>query len=147
MKKLFLILFLATLTSACNKKVTATDISKINGYWEIEKVVFPDGTEKEYAINQMFDYFSVQNNKGFRKKVMPQLDGSFLVNDDAEKIIIMEKNEKFIINYATFYSKWKEEIHSISDEKLVLINDAKNEYHYKKATSINLTTQDGKTNK
>ncbi|KAB1154994.1 hypothetical protein [Flavobacterium luteum] len=147
MKKIVFIVLVSTLFTSCNKKVTTENISKINGYWEIEKVVFPDGTEKEYAINQMFDYFSVQHNKGFRKKVTPQLDGSFLVNDDVEKITIKQENEKYIINYTTFYSKWKEEIHSISDEKLVLINDAKNEYHYKKATSINLTTQDGKTTK
>lgn len=147
MKKIVLITLIFIFSISCTKKISPSNISKINGYWEIEKVVFPDGTEKEYAINQMFDYFSVQNNIGFRKKVTPQLDGSFLVNDDAEKITIKQENEKYIINYATFYSKWKEEIHSISDEKLVLINDAKNEYHYKKATSINLTTQDGKTNK
>lgn len=147
MKKAFLILLLTTLTSACHKKVTAADIPKINGYWEIEKVVFPDGTEKEYAVNQTFDYFSVTNNKGFRKKVTPQLDGSFLVNDDAENITISEENEKFIINYSTFLTKWKEEIYSISDEKLVLINDAKNEYHYKKTGAINVTTPDGKTTK
>ena len=147
MKKLFLILLLTTLTSACHKKVTTKDIPKINGYWEIEKVVFPDGTEKEYDVNQTFDYFSVKNNSGFRKKVTPQLDGSFLVNDDSEKVIITEENEKYIINYSTFLTKWKEELYSVSDEKLVLINDAKNEYHYKKATSINLTIQDGKTTK
>ena len=39
MKKLFLILFLATLTSACHKKVTATDISKINWIKEKESVI------------------------------------------------------------------------------------------------------------
>lgn len=147
MKKIFLILFITTLLSACQKKVTAADIPKINGYWEIERVVFPDGTEKEYPVNQIFDYFSIQNNTGFRKKVTPQLDGSFLVNDDVEKITIKQENEKYIINYFTFFSEWKEEIHAISDEKLVMINNSKNEYHYKKATSINLIIQDGKTTK
>jgi hypothetical protein len=147
MKKIVLIALFLIFTAACHKKVTATDIPKMNGYWEIEKVVFPDGTEKEYPVNQIFDYFSIQNNTGFRKKVTPQLDGSFLVNDDVEKITIKQENEKYIINYVTFFSKWKEEIHAISDEKLVMINDSKNEYHYKKATSINLIIQDGKTTK
>lgn len=147
MKKLFLMLFLSILVVACHKKVTTADIPKVNGYWEIEKVVFPDGTKKEYAINQTFDYFSVENNKGFRKKVTPQLDGTFLVNDDAEKVEIKEEQGKYSIYYKTFLMKWKEEISSISDEKLVLINDVKNEYHYKRASPINLTTQDGKTTK
>jgi hypothetical protein len=62
MKKIVLIALFLIFTTACHKKVTATDIPKMNGYWEIEKVVFPDGTEKEYAVNQTFDYFSVKKN-------------------------------------------------------------------------------------
>lgn len=147
MKNLFLILLISILFTSCHKKVTGANIPKMNGYWEIEKVIFPDGTKKEYAINQTFDYFSIKNNNGFRKKVTPKLDGTFLVNNDVERVLITENNEKHFINYSTLYAKWKEEIYTISDEKLVLINDAKNEYHYKKATSINLTNQDGKTTK
>ena len=89
MKKTFLFVFISLLFVSCNKTISASDIPKLNGYWEIEKVVFPDGNDKEYSINDTFDYFQIKNNKGIRKKVMPQLDGSFIVNDVFETIEII----------------------------------------------------------
>jgi hypothetical protein len=145
MKKTIAIAFLFILT-ACHQKVTTQDISKLNGYWEIEKVTFFDGAKKKYTYNESFDYFQIKGNKGFRKKVMPQLDGRFLVNNQSEKIEITFENDIAYINYKTPYAKWKEEIETISNEKLVLINAAKAEYHYKKSAPINILG-DGKTTK
>jgi hypothetical protein len=145
MKKTIAIAFLFILT-ACHQKVTTQDISKLNGYWEIEKVTFFDGANKKYTYNESFDYFQIKGNKGFRKKVMPQLDGRFLVNNQSEKIEITFENDIAYINYKTPYAKWKEEIETISNEKLVLINAAKAEYHYKKSAPINILG-DGKTTK
>ena len=145
MKKTIAIAFLFVLT-ACHQKVTTQDISKLNGYWEIEKVTFFDGAKKKYTYNESFDYFQIKGNKGFRKKVMPQLDGRFLVNNQFEKIEITFEKGIAYINYKTPYAKWKEEIETISNEKLVLINAAKAEYHYKKAAPINILG-DGKTTK
>lgn len=138
MKKTIAFLSLLVVVLSCQHKVTATDISKINGYWEIEKVVFPDGKQKDYTINETFDYFDVKNNIGYRKKVSPQLDGTFIVNNDSEKVAIKEEKEKYFIEYSTNFNKWKEELSFVSDEKLVLINASKNEYHYKRAAPINI---------
>jgi hypothetical protein len=145
MNKIYTLLFLLILAS-CHPKVSKEDISKINGYWEIEKVVLPDGNEKEYPINETFDYFQVKGDKGFRKKVTPQLNGTFLVDNQSEKIEISFQNDKTYINYTTPYTKWKEELQSLSDEKMVIVNIAKAEYHYKKTGPINLL-QDGKKTK
>lgn len=145
MKKSLVIAFIAVLSISCKPKVEVTDIAKISGYWEIEKVVFPDGTTKEYGINEVYDYFEIKSNKGIRKKVMPQLDGTFLVNDAFEKIAIKENHEKYYINYSTSFSKWQEELISISNQEMVLVNDSKIEYHYKRAAPINLTGNGEKT--
>lgn len=145
MKKTALIAFISFLSIACNTKINASDLSKINGYWEIEKVIFPDGSHKEYTINESFDYFDIKKNVGIRKKVMPQLDGTFLVNNDFEKVAVKEVNGKYYLYYSTFYTKWKEELSFISDEKLVLINEAKNEYHYKRAAPITILGDGKKT--
>ena len=145
MKKTIAIAFLFVLT-ACHQKVTTQDISKLNGYWEIEKVTFFDGAKKKYTYNESFDYFQIKGNKGFRKKVMPQLDGRFLVNNQFEKIEITFEKGIAYINYKTPYAKWKEEIETLTSDKLVVINAAKAEYHYKKAAPINILG-DGKTTK
>jgi len=145
MKKIVVIAFIM-LISSCQQKVTSNDISYLNGYWEIEKVIFSNGSKKEYSYNESYDYFQLKENSGFRKKVMPQLDGRFLVNNQLEKINITFENEDAYINYSTPFAKWKEKINAISKDRLVIINASKAEYHYKKATPINILG-DGKTTK
>ena len=145
MKRLISIAFLLLL-AACHQKVTSNDISNLNGYWEIEKVVFSNGSKKEYTYNESYDYFQIKENSGFRKKVMPQLDGRFLVNNQIEKIKITFENEDVYINYTTPFAKWKEKIEAISKDELIIINASKAQYHYKKAIPINIL-EDGKTTK
>lgn len=139
MKKAATIILISFLFIGCHKKIVAADLANLNGYWEIEKVIFPDGTKKEYTSNETFDYFDIKNNKGFRKKVTPQFDGTFLVTDAFENVTITQKGDKHFLNYSTSFSKWKEELLVVSDKELVTINDSKKEYHYKRAAPINLT--------
>jgi hypothetical protein len=144
MKKIYALLFVLILSS-CHQKIVQEDLSKLNGYWEIEKVVLPDGTEKAYAINESFDYFQIQSNKGFRKKVKPQLNGRFLVDNQSEKVEISIEKEQVLLSYSTPYAKWKETLVALADEKLVLVNKAKITYHYKKATPIQILNDGKKT--
>ncbi len=147
MKKTFRILVLSLLFVGCQQKIKPTEIAKINGYWEIEKVVFDAGEDKEYRMNENFDYFQIgSNNKGFRKKVMPQLNGTFLVNDTFENVVVRFANDKVFLDYSTPYMKWTEELIALSDVELVLVNAEKKEYHYKKTGAINLL-DDGKETK
>jgi hypothetical protein len=145
MKNTFRILLLSLFFVGCQQKIQPSDISKINGYWEIEKVVFDEGDDKEYGINESFDYFKIANNKGIRKKVMPQLDGTFLVDSTYQDVAVRFDKEKVFLDYATAYAKWSEELIAITDNELVLKNDQKKEYHYKKSGSINLTQNGKKT--
>ncbi|RDI57593.1 lipocalin family protein [Flavobacterium glaciei] len=146
MKNTVSILFLAFLFVACQQKVKPEDISKINGYWEVEKVVFDSIKDKEYKMNEVYDFFEIKDNKGIRKKVMPQLDGTFLVNDAFENVTVRFDDDKVFLDYSTPYMKWSEEVIALSAKELVLLNKEKTEYHYKKATPINLMG-DGKTTK
>ena len=120
------------LLAACQQPLKPSDLSKINGYWEIEQVILPDGNRKEYKINETVDYFVIKNDSGFRKKVKPQFDGKYLVNDESEQIKIVTEEGKTYIAYTTDYAKWTEEIITITDENLVLKNEQDLEYHYKK---------------
>ncbi|SHG42279.1 hypothetical protein SAMN05443549_10416 [Flavobacterium fluvii] len=147
MKNTFILLFLLFLFVSCQQKIKPEDIAKINGYWEIEKVVFDQGKEKDYGVNESYDYFQIDNkNKGFRKKVMPQLDGTFMVNDTQEDVKVRFKDDKVFFDYATPYAKWSEELIAISDKELVFENADKKEYHYKKAEPLNIS-DDGKKTK
>ena len=139
MKNVFKILIISLFFVACQQHVKPEDVTKINGYWEIEKVLLPDGKVKDYSINETYDFFEIKGNKGFRQKVMPQLDGSFETNELHEKVTVVFENGKTYLKYETPYAKWREELKLVSDAELVLLNAENKEYHYKKTAPINLT--------
>lgn len=132
MKKTTIILCFSLLLVSCKQAIKEKDIIKLNGYWEIQKVELPSGEKKEYKVNETIDFFEIKNNKGFRQKVMPQLDGRYLTNDIKETIQISNEEGDFFINYTTSYGKWKEEIIELRDSALVLKNKDNIEYHYKR---------------
>lgn len=132
MKKIVLLVVTSCILFSCSGSVSEDDIAKLNGYWEIESVIMPDGSEKDYTVNPTIDYFEIKANAGFRKKVMPQFDGTYKVNDGSEKIAISRKDDKTFIDYTTTYAKWQEELISLDDDELVVKNQHGIEYHYKK---------------
>lgn len=138
--------FICLLLASCQQKITPEDINKLNGYWEIKKVVFKDGEDKEFKMNENFDFFEIANNKGIRRKVRPQFDGTFLFNEDYEKVKIRFEKDQVFLDYTTAYAKWSEELIRISDDEMLIKNDQNKEYEYKKAAPINLL-EDGKKTK
>lgn len=138
MKNIIAFLLLGTLLFSCKQDITEQDITKINGYWEIEKVVLKDGENKDYKINETIDYLQLKDKKGFRQKVMPQLDGTYKTNNLKESIDISNENGTYFVNYSTSYGKWKEEIIEIQDSVLVLKNEDELEYNYKRYQPFSL---------
>lgn len=128
---LYLVLLTTTLIS-CTSKPKKEDVAKLNGYWEIEKVTFPDGNKKEYQVNEFIDLISVKNNSGIRQKVAPQLDGSFLKGTLQDTIKIVDSADCYYLKTNSKFTKWEEKIISISDDDFVLENEAKIIYQYKK---------------
>ena len=130
MKNLVGFLFVSLFFISCQQKIKPEDLVNINGYWEIEKVGFDKGEDKQYVMNESYDYFEIwKNNDGFRKKVMPQLDGTFIVNDTYENIKIRFKDDQVFMDYVTPYAKWTEELIAVTEDKLVFKNQDEKEYH------------------
>ena len=132
MKKTVVLLFISIIALSCGHGVSDKDLAKLNGYWEIQEAIMADGTQKEYTVNPTIDFFELKGKTGFRKKVMPQFDGTYRVNDLSEKIAIEQKDGKTFVNYTTEYAKWKEEILNLNDDELVVKNQHDIEYHYKR---------------
>ena len=146
MKNTFVILVLSLLFVSCKEKIKPADIVKLNGYWEIEKVVFDEGDVKDYGMNENFDYFQIKGTKGTRTKVMAQLDGSFLTTNTFENVSVRFTDKGTFLDYKTDYAKWSEELISVSDKEFVVKNEQQKEYHYKKAAPLNIL-KDGKETK
>lgn len=133
MRKIFLTVLPALfLMISCNKTISESDIKELNGYWEIEKAEMPDGEIKEYKINTIVDYFEIENNKGFRQKAMPQVNGEYLTNEVQESIEIMEIDGKTIMKYHTDFADWQEQLITISKDELVVQNEHDIKYYYKR---------------
>jgi hypothetical protein len=132
MKKYFYVLLLLIGLISCTSKPSKEAILKINGYWEIEKVTFPDGNKKEYQVNEFIDFISIKNLNGTRQKVAPQLDGSYLKGVLQDKIRVVDSANCFFLKTNSNFTKWEEKIISVSEDILVLENENKIKYHYKK---------------
>ncbi|WP_430615450.1 lipocalin family protein [Flavobacterium sp. JP2137] len=132
-RMLFALLPVLFLLGSCNQSISESDLKDINGYWEIEKAEMPDGEVKTYTINTMIDYFEIENNKGFRQKVMPQVDGDYLTNEVQETIEIVVVDGKTLMKYHTEFADWQEELLAISKEELVVQNEHDIKYYYKRA--------------
>ncbi len=137
MKRIFLLIILTSILS-CKQEIKEADISNLNGYWEIEKVELPDGDKKEYKVNETIDFFKIEKMKGFRKKVMPQLDGTYLTNDLQENVTVVLKDGDASLQYKTNYASWKEEIISITKDKLVVKNEQEMKYYYKRPAKFSV---------
>ncbi len=103
----------------------------LNGYWEIEKVKLPDGSEKSFTISTTVDYFEVKGDSGVRKKVSPQLDGTFLTFEQNELFEVIIRNDSLILQYKTPYDQWEETVIKATETEFVVLNKDLKEYHYK----------------
>lgn len=131
-KSIYLLLFVSVW--ACNPRTPQEKIDNLNGYWAISKAEMADGQIKKYNFNALVDYFEIENNKGFRKKVKPKLDGTFLVTDNLEKIIVKIENDSINLYYSTGMDEWKETLIASEENKIVLKNEEGMEYSYKRFT-------------
>lgn len=136
MKRFFIILFTFLLVN-CSKDPVQF-IPFLEGYWEIKEVTLTDGSKKTYTFNDTIDYFHVSDSlTGFRKKLKPTLTG-FESSPIVETIILKVENDSLNLYYSTPFSKWKETVLSASENQLLVINEAKVRYLYKRYQPLNL---------
>lgn len=138
MNRVICALALSFLLISCTTSVNQSSLKNLNGYWEVEKVVFPDGSEKILPPSETHDYYEYKNQKGFRKKVTPLVTGNYLVNDLKDEFVVVKKEGGFSMNYKTFLSKWSEQIKSIDADHLVLESEEHYQYYYKRPQAFSV---------
>jgi len=122
----------------CSEKISQSDLNQLNGYWEIEKVVLPDGSTKEYTVNTMVEFIKMDSLSGYRKKVQPRFDGTFGTSDDAEFFTVIEQAGTFILHYKNEMSEWDETLEELSDTSFSVSNASETVYNYKRFDPINV---------
>ncbi len=132
------IILCCVLLISCGNTISKEDLDFLDGYWEIKRVKFPNGDTKTYNMNETVDYIEVMGTKGYRKKVQARMDGSFETSDDAEYFSITERDGIFIMVYENDMSVWEEQIRSLSETELRLVNEEQITYIYERFQPITL---------
>ena len=113
---------------SCNE---SKNLQYLNGYWEISSVSIEGKEVKNYPFSGTIDYFILDENNGYRKKVKPKIDGSFEITmHEIEFIIEMKKNDIYLV-----YGKGKNFVESIvklDSTKMILKNMDGFLYEYKR---------------
>lgn len=133
------ITFLLLVLLFFNCKENEVNLKQINGYWEIEEVQLPDGSQKDYTYNNTVDFIElIDSVSGIRKKLKPKLDGSYEGSNLEESFEIKKENDSLNLYYKTPYSEWKETILGLDEEHLKVINQNQIIYTYKHYQPITL---------
>jgi 3'-phosphoadenosine 5'-phosphosulfate sulfotransferase len=137
MMKISAVLILMLSIISCSSS-PEDQLDHINGYWGIEKVEFTKDSIRNFKVNEIVDYIEITDSVGFRIKVKPQFDGSYIPAGEPEDIKITIEDEKVALNYSTSFNKWKEIIVASKEDKLSLKNERGIIYHYKRYTPLKL---------
>lgn len=130
----YIFLFVSLL--ACNARTNEEKIENLNGYWIISKVETNEGKTKEYSFSSTVDYFELKNNKGFRKKVKPKLDGTYIVSEAIENIVVKVENDSINLYYSTGMDQWKETLIASEKNEITFLNEYGNKYTYERFTGF-----------
>ena len=136
-KRLGLISLLVILS--CSKDPSAF-VEHIQGYWEIDEVTLKDGSKRTYQFNTNIDYIEVSDSlTGFRKKMTPNLAGTYETSKNAEFFKIVLENDSLNIYYKTPYASWKETVLNANENQLLIMNNTnKDVYLYKRYQPLDL---------
>ena len=129
MKQLVVLIFLFV---GCNRTSPEEKINNLNGYWEIKSVEPEKGQVKEFRFNEMIDYINVDQSKGYRKKMRPQLDGNYITSEGLEIFIVKIENDSINLYYETSYDSWQETLLSSKEDEIKMLNRNGTIYTYKR---------------
>ncbi len=137
MMRVSMVLILMIFLSGCNNK-PEDHLEHINGYWGIEKVEFTKDSIRDFKINEIVDYIEIVDSVGFRIKVKPQFDGTYIQAGEPEDIQVKNEDEKVALYYSTPFNNWKEIIVASKEDELSLKNERGFIYHYKRYKPLKL---------
>lgn len=131
MAKYLSLFFVSFLCISCGNDPTI-EIEKLNGYWEIKNVEMNDGSEKDYVINPIVDHYKLEDSIGYKQKLQPQFDGTYVAISESEKFVIKKDSLQLFLIYKTKFAEWTEEITEVTDSVLVIKNKENIIYTYKR---------------
>lgn len=117
------ILVIVLTTCICCTDNPEQYIGHIEGYWQIQRVEQNNKLLREYTSNTIIDYFKMNNDgSGFRKKVTPNLEGSFNVSGHSANFKYRIERDSLNIYYDEDPVNFKETIKRATANELIITN-------------------------
>lgn len=130
-------LILGFLLLSCQTPTDQEVIKNLNGYWKIHAVQQIDGTVKEYSFSTNIDYIEIDsNNEGFRLKVQPQPDSTYITSKKAEHFQVKKENDSLKFYYETPMDNWTETLLNAKKDEFTVKNERGITYTYKRFKSL-----------
>jgi len=130
----FISLLLLLLSCETSKEI---NISSLNGYWEIEKAIAPNGEKKPYKFNAFVDFFKIETDStGYRAKLKPNFRGTYEGNKIKQYFKIQNKEGAYSIQYKINNTIWSETLIEATSSKFIIKNKEGVSYIYKPFTPI-----------
>ena len=129
MKKLVL-LFLLICVSCGQTTKELTD--NLSGYWNIQKVEFPYGTEKEYPYTTTLDHFTLKDSIGVKNRVTPRYDNVMVSAETPINFRWKEVNGDLVLTFQDGAEAYQQIVKKCTESELILVHDNKTTYHYKR---------------
>jgi hypothetical protein len=115
---------------ACSGGPSREDLQYLGGYWEIRRVEFPDGSEKQYTANTAIEYLEWDGESGFRKKMQPTLKGTYLTSDDALPMKVLWRDQRLFLSFKGEETPWEEEVLDLQEDILITRHANGLQYEY-----------------
>ncbi|MDA8931696.1 hypothetical protein N9H42_03390 [Flavobacteriaceae bacterium] len=140
MQKHLYLLLLLTVITACKSSIQEGEISRLEGYWEITKVVFQDGTTKPYTVNTTVDYIGIDGFNGYIKKMKPGLNGRYQTSNKAAQFKLIQKDGLWEMH---FEGDQKSTLSLLELDSLeyALKDQGQVRYYYKRYEPININDE------
>lgn len=123
---------------SCGSAPDNDDLRHLNGYWEIEQVTFPNGATQTFPPSTTVNYYFLEGEAGFLKKVQPELNGRYLVNDDKIELKIISRNESLLLHFTGKEDSWEEVLEVLTSDRLETRHDNGLRYQYHRYTPITI---------
>lgn len=137
MKRLIVLMLILFTLNSCEKD-PKEHLANLNGYWEIEKVEFSKDSIRDFKINEIVEYIEITDSTGFRRKVKPQFNGSYIPAGEPERIAVAIEDNELVLNYSTGFNNWKEVVVDSKEDAISLKNERGITYHYKRYKPLKL---------
>jgi hypothetical protein len=134
MKKVVLLIVVTFSMLCCKDPIRSVNLENIQGYWEIEYVIFPNASKKKYTLNNQIDYIHYKEGKGYLKKVQPTVEGRFQTSDVAMPFTIDASEEVYKL---VFENGIVEIIEEVNQKTLVLRTLDNTSFHYLRHQPLN----------